>query len=540
MSNDLDQLIADYTKNLPVKMNELLVLWENLQEKWNPSFLTDFKFKLHHLSGSASTFGYDNLGNKATILEQFLDTLANEKEPSSTEKQTIATYLKAIIQASLQTPRKIILPDTQPKIVEKIILIFDNDPEWINRFSNKVSLFGYQTKRFDHIEKLNQSISIENPVALIININLLENKSEKELTAFRSKYFKSIPLFIFALSGEFESRLKAVWLGASAYFIKPVLIDELLIELDHLLTLEHAVNRVLFIDDDIEVSNYFLNILSKQGIIVTIANDPEHADYALHEFKPDLILLDLHMPHCDGYQLATIIRQQKCYEYIPILFLSVEKNKDIQQRVMSAGVDDFISKSIDPQLLVSIIKNKIKRYKSLSTLSIKDNLTGAFNHTFIFQQLQVEIDSAIKIHIPLSIAILDLDLFIDVNHVHGHAMGDYVLRSLCLMLENRLHTSCLIGRYGNDQFVVIFPDADIERTQSLINMLREEFIKIPFTAKDKTFNVSFSAGVASCPPHQTNITLIQSAKEALMRAKKAGRNRVEVMQEKAPHVPHIL
>ena len=533
-----NQLIADYSKNLPTKINELIALWKNLKETWRASIFTRFKFKLHHLSGSAGTFGYDDLGNQASALEQLLH---KKDQLSSEEKQFVDRLLEILIQYSLQLPRKICLPvvHSQEPLIQKLIFVLDNDQEWVNHFSEKIMIFGYVTRQFDHLSDLIKALSIETPTVLLININLIENKSEKELDELKTNYFENIPLLISASNGEFQLRLKAVWLGASAYFIKPILIDELIIELDHLLALDKAVYRVLIIDDDTEVADYYLTVLSKLGISATVINKASHTDYALHEFSPDLILLDLHMPNCNGYQLAAIIRQQKCYEYIPILFLSVEKNKIIQQRVMSVGVDDFIPKSIEPALLASIIKNKISRYKSLRTLTIKDNLTGAFNHTFIFQQLQLEIDAAMKIHIPLSIAILDLDLFTDINHTYHHTTGDYILRSFYLMLENRLHTSCIIGRYGNDQFVVILPDADIERTTSLIDMLREEFVKIPFYTNNRTFHVSFSAGVASSPPHQTNVAIIKSANEALIRAKKAGRNRVEVMLEKAPFVSHI-
>ena len=96
---------------------------------------------------------------------------------------------------------------------------------------------------------------------------------------------------------------------------------------------------------------------------------------------------------------------------------------------------------------------------------MRDGLTGLFNHTAIKEDLIAKISSASRKSPAWPWPAIDLDNFKMVNDTHGHQMGDQVLRTLSHMLKQRLRKSDAVGRYGGEEFIVIFPNttADVAR-----------------------------------------------------------------------------
>ncbi|MGZ3237433.1 MAG: response regulator, partial [Burkholderiaceae bacterium] len=84
-----------------------------------------------------------------------------------------------------------------------------------------------------------------------------------------------------------------------------------------------------------------------------------------HSFKPDLILMDMYMPSCTGAEIAKLIRQNNTYVNIPLIFLSGDDNIDRQVSAIETGADNFLTKPIDPENLISIISSRVQRYRTL-------------------------------------------------------------------------------------------------------------------------------------------------------------------------------
>ncbi|MFT6914365.1 MAG: PleD family two-component response regulator [Motiliproteus sp.] len=163
------------------------------------------------------------------------------------------------------------------------------------------------------------------------------------------------------------------------------------------------------------------------------------------------------MPECDGMELSKIIRQIGAYISVPIVFLSSEEDQEKQLLAMSLDGDDFLSKPIKPWHLVSAVASRAKRARTMRALAEKDSLTGLFNHTKIKERLQAELSRAKRNHEPLAYAMLDIDNFKHVNDTYGHPAGDRVLKSIAIMLKQRLRKYDVIGCYGGEEFVVILP-----------------------------------------------------------------------------------
>ena len=129
----------------------------------------------------------------------------------------------------------------------------------------------------------------------------------------------------------------------------------------------------------------------------------------------------------------------------------------------------------------------------------------------------------------LSFVMLDLDHFKAINDSYGHPAGDRVLLGLSRLLQQRLRSTDIVGRYGGEEFAIALHSTSKMQAQHLLNSLREDFNRLVFYSGEQEFRCSFSAGIATYPQYQRLETLRQAADDALYRAKHQGRNCVVVV-----------
>jgi diguanylate cyclase (GGDEF)-like protein len=341
-----------------------------------------------------------------------------------------------------------------------------------------------------------------------------------------------IPAVFLSAYDKFEERLEAARAGSSAYLTKPVNIGNLIDKLDNLTAPKPLTPyRVMIVDDSAALTAYHAAILEQAGMTVKMVTNPFKAIESLQEFTPDLILIDLYMPECNGTDLARVIRQLDAFVSIPIVFLSAESDLDKQLFAMGIGGDDFLTKPIQPQHLISSVTTRIRRSLMLRSFMVRDSLTGLLNHTAIKDQLDGLVAWAIRENKPLSFAMVDIDHFKQVNDSYGHPAGDRVIKSLSRLLKQRLRTSDLVGRFGGEEFAVILTDADGSTAVKILDTIRDDFSQLRHLADGKEFSVTFSCGVADISQFSDVTKLSDAADKALYKAKHAGRNKVVMADE---------
>ena len=184
-----------------------------------------------------------------------------------------------------------------------------------------------------------------------------------------------------------------------------------------------------------------------------------------------------------------------------------------------------IAKSISEQVALALSNVKLRNV--LHDKSIRDPLTGLFNRRYMEETLKREIARAERITSPLSVVMLDLDHFKKVNDVHGHAVGDAVLRSTANLLTQSLRNSDVACRYGGEEILLILPDCTgehaVQKAQQLCDLVRSQVV----TESGTAISVTGSFGVASASMGNCDAAkLIVLADKALYQAKVAGRDRV--------------
>ncbi len=161
-------------------------------------------------------------------------------------------------------------------------------------------------------------------------------------------------------------------------------------------------------------------------------------------------------------------------------------------------------------------------------LSLTDELTSLPNRRAFMARVEEEVARVERYGMPLSLAIIDLDSFKRVNDQYGHAAGDEVLRCYATQIFSVFRNHDLVARYGGEEFAVLLPNTDHRGAAAALRKARESAARLRCRGAETAFPVpSFSAGVATLQRGETPQRLIDRADEALYRAKRSGRDRVE-------------
>ena len=170
----------------------------------------------------------------------------------------------------------------------------------------------------------------------------------------------------------------------------------------------------------------------------------------------------------------------------------------------------------------------------LELLAMTDALTGLANRRHFGDQLTREVARAAGIGKPVALVSLDIDHFKSINDQHGHPAGDAVLRTVALLLEEQVRGSDLLARVGGEEFAVLAVEAPLAEATRLGERLRAAVADAGVINVGRTdVKVTISVGVAVLWPRAGDVLrtperLLAAADEALYRAKRNGRNRVEV------------
>ncbi len=172
-------------------------------------------------------------------------------------------------------------------------------------------------------------------------------------------------------------------------------------------------------------------------------------------------------------------------------------------------------------------------FKAIQASANSDGLTGLMNKRHFLVRLGYEINKAEETQSSLSIFLFDLDHFKNYNDVNGHLAGDEALKITGRLMRANTRDDDIAARYGGEEFVIVFPNTPKDGAFKAADKLRQAMEDFPFpNGKAQPLGrMTMSGGVASFPMDgRTSTELIGAADEALYRAKKAGRNRVQIHQ----------
>lgn len=268
---------------------------------------------------------------------------------------------------------------------------------------------------------------------------------------------------------------------------------------------------------------------------VFMANNGPDALALCHENPPDLVLLDVVMPHMDGLEVCRRLKANERTCNIPVIFVTGGHSADEENACWEAGGVDFVGKPINPLTL----RNRVRSHLTLKLqadllrgLAFADGLTGIANRRQFDEQLLAEIGRSKRTGLPLALILLDIDFFKRYNDHYGHLMGDACLRQVAIALRVALaRPGDLVARYGGEEFACILPDTPLDGALRIGSMLEAAVraLAIEHRDSDAAAVVSLSGGIVAGvpPPDCTPATLLAQADRLRYQAKQDGRDRVK-------------
>ncbi len=290
--------------------------------------------------------------------------------------------------------------------------------------------------------------------------------------------------------------------------------------------LEQIENRILVVDDDVDLAAYLKGILEERGYPVSIALSAERGLKLFYDWKPDLVLLDILLPDTNGMDVLQQLVDKSRQEHAPIIMISAEDTKDHRICAYRTGAMDFCAKPLDPELLVALIDNRFRMIRSWQRSIIVDELTQAYNRKHFNRTIQQLISDFQRTGRVFATVIMDLDRFKQVNDTYGHPMGDEVLRSFAANVMQTKRDADIFCRYGGEEFALLLPNTDRGQAEELLQRIRGKFATHTFSSDDRVFQVTFTAGVTdSREDNAFADKLVEEADQALYSGKQSGRNR---------------
>lgn len=371
---------------------------------------------------------------------------------------------------------------------------------------------------------------------------------------------RHIPIVMVTALDERGDRIKGLEAGADDFLTKPVddialfarvrsllrlkqLMDELrLRETSHAATAERetaepaARGRVVVAAVD-DRSTERLAAKLPEGLIALTFSDPKAAIEAAGA-GADLALIDLTSPRFDGLRLCARLRSDNATRNMPILAVVDGDDNAQMVRALDLGVNDVVARPVDSGELAARARTQIRRARYADTLrdrlneslelAVTDPLTGLYNRRYLSSRLAQAAEAFTHNGEPVSVILFDLDHFKQINDRHGHAAGDFVLKSFAASLKSELRAIDIAGRFGGEEFLAILIGANAVSAGEAAERVRATVARQKFTVKatGDVLGVTVSAGVAQIGAGESTGDLIKRADTALYEAKAGGRNQV--------------
>ena len=203
-----------------------------------------------------------------------------------------------------------------------------------------------------------------------------------------------------------------------------------------------------------------------------------------------------------------------------------EIESDVRERVAELGV----AIQMENQRMAVQQKDLMRRVKT-------DALTLVGNRAAFDERLAMEVERCVRSSLPLALLMIDVDRFKRFNDTYGHQAGDCVLRSVAKSLDEQIRKVDFVARYGGEEFGIIAPDTRMNGIQVFAERLRNQVEQLAVPWNGQPLSVTVSIGVAIFPvvgDADDASRIVQQADEQLYKAKRGGRNRVEIVVDGAP------
>jgi diguanylate cyclase (GGDEF)-like protein len=322
------------------------------------------------------------------------------------------------------------------------------------------------------------------------------------------------------------------------------------------------LGRILLVDDQAQNRDMLGRRLERRGYEVITRQSAVGVEAAIDADKIDLVLLDWIMPDRSGHDTLLGLRALYDAEHLPVIVVTALDEGSVVAEALEAGANDYIPKPVDLRVLTARVKAQLDRRQAVleldsvrsdlertvvertqdlinanhslsaeicerqaaearaQTLARHDPLTGLANRRHFIEEAERRIVLVGEQESSLALMFVDLDRFKPINDVHGHAMGDELLREIGARLAACVRHDSFVARLGGDEFAILL-EGPCERSDVSAAARRVlNALSAPIMVNGLKLAVGASIGIAICPQDGRNAAeLLSRGDAAMLRAK---------------------
>ncbi len=480
----------------------------------------------HQLIVDAGRYGLNDIATPANEAEQLL------RRDGTWVPQEVLRFCELVME--LQERTEALLPlsagDMSLTKARPLVLAICPDEALLNRLQGDAPKHDIHIVGARNLTDAMEAMVVKNPGLVLLDLGN-DGVSPRELDFVSELVMQIPPIPVLALTDgdSFKDRVVVAGAGCQGIVDKRQPAADILNATREALTHSRLhIPKILVVDDSEMVARLASKLLERRGMQVTTLTDPLQFWDVLEQVNPDLLILDVEMPHLNGIELCRVVRVDPNWESLPVVFLSAHTDAQTIQRLFIAGADDFISKPIVSAELMMRVQNRLGRARLSRHRMEIDGLTRVAARHSVEQLLERSLRMARRYRDPFSVAVVDVDCLTQINDRYETATGDAVLRRLGQIFSTFFRPEDVIGRLGGDEFVIglhrAMKRAAFARIEELLRLVRQERFA---AGTGETFSISVSAGLAEFPGDGSERQAIyHAAGQALSQAKAGGRDRV--------------
>ena len=231
--------------------------------------------------------------------------------------------------------------------------------------------------------------------------------------------------------------------------------------------------RVLIVEDDRGQALFAQSVLHGAGMQAEVQMQSDGLLDTMRRFRPDLVLMDLHMPGKDGMSLTMLLRQQPEYLHLPIVFLTGDPDPERQFEVLESGADDFLNKPIRPRHLIAAVSNRIQRarQRNQALQSPRPSMntdTGLPTRTFVLQQLTDTLQRQSR----GGVFFVEVNSALSLRERYGYAVFEHLMSQAGRQLAAAASPNP-VARLNDNSFLMLADSVDETTLAALAQQLRD-------------------------------------------------------------------
>jgi DNA-binding response OmpR family regulator/EAL domain-containing protein (putative c-di-GMP-specific phosphodiesterase class I) len=540
-AKEFQLLRSKYIANLTERASQISELWSMLRYlKWSDQGLRALQHLAHQLAGSGDTFGFPAISHAARQLESYLTEHQNPAQLiGGMERKVIDEHIAALtnlLRTAADPSQQVPVQQSAEPVKQghnKKIFIVDDDTALSALLAVYLRSAGFEVTTFESPASCMQQLEQELPDAVLMDL-LFPTEGRfaspmpgiTALQDIHQRVGEGIPVILISSRSDLNARLQALRAGGAGYLTKPldfpVLVKTLLATIEQ----HEPVHRVMIVDDDQAVAEFHAGILRNQGMEVMCVNQAMQTFQRAAQFKPALMILDMHMPDINGVELATLLRQEPLFTLLPIIFLTADHSEKVHERIQALGVNGLLTKPVEPAMLVQECQTALHNTQLLKS-RIEHVIRKRDNHQvtrhFLFAAIENELQRAQTSTQSAAVYYISVDQLEKLDKTYGYSGMAELHDAFCERLANVIGSQEQWAAIANLTACVLVSARTTEHHQQRARHIIQRLTAEPYTVQGEDRELHICIGVAYLNSKNLNVNdVIFQAEKAHESAQQSG------------------